>query len=81
MIVSEWLNSNKIGLTNDSNAKWNNDIVGLKRGGTQLSNQEDHLAWTWKKETGDITAKEAYSSPWSEHVYDPKWWYKDVWKL
>ena len=57
---SYWLSAEDLDLGGSYNIIWNEYIEGLSGAGIRLTDHSDDLVWTYKKNSGSITAKAAY---------------------
>ena len=74
------MNSYHLCLSGSNDIEWTQYIYELKRGGMCLSAIGDQLSWTWNKQSGDITTKEAYSTQWHAQPLNIVWCHTVLWK-
>ena len=63
-IISHWQNDETLASSEEYRVEWDEYIIGLSKGGISLSNEEGTIIWTWNKDYGSATTKEAYYSLW-----------------
>ena len=80
-IISCWQNVETLASSKEYGVEWDEYIMGLRKKGISLSNEEDMIIWTWNKHSGTITTKQAYYSLWVGITCDRQWWFMYIWKL
>lgn len=77
-----WPSAQDIGLPASFAGEWNSFIQVINLSGLTLSDEPDSLAWTWNKEDGVVTVKEAYNALTYLLVdEDYRWWYSLISKI